>query len=788
MGIVGLTTFISNHSEHYHANYALHDTYLVIDGNSIACQLYMWHAKCNSIFGGDYDKYAQCVSDFFDELLMCNVIPLVLIDGGCENKKLKTVISRTKDKIEMASRYTLHFQQRAKFFPLLMKEVFKDVMNEKGIKYTQCIFEADNTIATIARGLNCPVLSYDSDFYIYGSLYIPFDTWGNGVVPNPTGSGSMKYCKIYNVEKLFRAYNGLNQTLLPLAAILLGNDYVKQHTFRNFFRHLKLPRIGRKKFNEQQRRIDATFNWLRKLSLNQAVIGILSRLRRQERKRVLNIIETMINGSYMTRVPQSILHILGILTQKFLKAQLLNISKTYKFEGDIYNLTYIDERTNETESSNDDDEIEDKEIVSVLAGRETVSCPEFEIRNLPKWFISEFKLGRYPSYFIDIIMRKLYVCPTQIEDHSYASSVNASLNIISVIYELLMSERPYLTGLMSRQATSMDYMEYLTRYKDTIKCFRLTYDRQLISFEHSRFINFRTLPILARKEILDDTFKITYTDKSCIYKIPPNWKLYIATMKYWINQEEESFKLNCHIYSLLFTILYNIIDNKIGFHRILHKFHHRYDKLVKEIQNTRKVQNYQPKYSDKTTLINALQEVNVDDCWIAASFFVSNFETNQKLYLQPKKFNITIVHNFAVFQNCLRHGMHLNALLEYPYEQTKVASVFNGTLLYNLCSNFKKRDNVEEYINTVLQNSPSLLRLFNILLSTVKPLFGTLLEKKVNKSKKRKARRDEKKEERDTTQEDHDEEEEAETTHESSSEEVFHDVNNPFSILGATQN
>lgn len=768
MGIPGLTTFISNHSEHYLENYALHDTYLVIDGNSLGCQLYNWYARCNCAFGGDYDKYAQCVADFFNELFMCNVTPLVLIDGGCEDKKLKTVISRTNEKIGLASHFTLASQQRSKFFPLLIKEVFKDVMKEKGVRYTQCIFEADNTIAAIARILNCPVLSYDSDFYIYGSLYIPFSTWGNNVVPDPAGRGYMKLCKIYYVEKLFRAYNGLNQSLLPLAAILLGNDYVKQSTFRNFFRHLKLPRTGRKKYNEQQRRIDATFNWLRRHSLNQAVIGILSRLRKRERKHILNIIETIINGYINASL--SVLHILDVPAENFSRANIQDAFRTYKFEGDIYNLTYIEEKSNEGNLSDDDNDIE-KEITAILEEKEVISN-ESLVNNLPQWFINEFKLGKYPSYFIDLIIRKLYVCPTQVEDFLYVSSVVASLKIINVIYGLLIS------GIEGKRTC----MEYMTRENKKIKRFQLEYDDNVLGCTLPSLFNLRELPIIIRRGILNTTLGIA--DENCIKEIPSNWTLYIATMKYWIDQQQESFKFNCHIYSLLLAMLFNIIDHKVGPYRNLNRFYHKFNKTVENIKYARRMRNYRPQYLIDTTVVNALHEVNADDCLIAASFFISNFETDQKMYLQPKRFNVTIVHGFAIFQNCLRHSMNLNALLGYPYEQTKVANMFNGTLLYNLCSNFKRRDDIEVYINLILQNSPSLLHLFNILLLKVKPLFYTALEKKASKCKKPKTKSYEKKES--TTQEE-DHETEAIKTCESTSEETFYDVNNSFSILGATQ-
>ena len=106
MGILGLTTYISQRSDLHLQYFELHDSYLVIDGNSLASQLYMNHSKCNCCFGGDYDKYARSIEKFFDSLAKCNITPLVLIDGGIEDKKIATCRSRVRKKV-LYFRYSL---------------------------------------------------------------------------------------------------------------------------------------------------------------------------------------------------------------------------------------------------------------------------------------------------------------------------------------------------------------------------------------------------------------------------------------------------------------------------------------------------------------------------------------------------------------------------------------------------------------------------------------------------------------------------------------------------------
>lgn len=120
----------------------------------------------------------------------------------------------------------------------------------------QCPAEADRDIACLARQWNCPVLTNDSDFYIFdlpgvGSNRILLSTYSfDGVVlllihvlcvaisggylplrffqwTNLNGKASHRYipARRYTTNGLCRWFGGINQELLPLCAVLTGNDY-----------------------------------------------------------------------------------------------------------------------------------------------------------------------------------------------------------------------------------------------------------------------------------------------------------------------------------------------------------------------------------------------------------------------------------------------------------------------------------------------------------------------------------------------------------------------------------
>lgn len=128
----------------------------------------------HSCFGGNYDEYFQICLNFFNLLKKCNVTPFVLLDGGYEERKMRTIKSRLQTRI-CAVKHVLPMSRKV-IIPIFMREVFVDAVRAAGVQVMRCFYEADDELAILARKLNCPVLSYDSDFYIHNVMYIPYVT------------------------------------------------------------------------------------------------------------------------------------------------------------------------------------------------------------------------------------------------------------------------------------------------------------------------------------------------------------------------------------------------------------------------------------------------------------------------------------------------------------------------------------------------------------------------------------------------------------------------------------
>ncbi|XP_037883785.1 protein asteroid [Glossina fuscipes] len=334
MGVKGLTGYIARHAELYLTPYELHDCSLVIDGDNLACNLYKDASGPYSAFGGNYDDFYRTVVNFFTVLDECNIRPYVLMDGGYEPRKLRTVRARLRSKIQLIKR--INPCGSYPIFPKMMNEVFVDAIRDCGVPIMRCLFEADDELAALARKLNCPVLSYDSDFYIYNVRYIPLITLtvkartklrkesasgrnlrkneakkleklvkGNRVIRGITISNqetshrwvTYKYldCCIYRVEKLITR-SSLSKEKIPLFAALLGNDFISRKPFQNFFAY-GLGKIGgSRKTNQHQRRIRRILEWLKHESLESALEKIMNHLPKKQRAAIKAQVESATSG------------------------------------------------------------------------------------------------------------------------------------------------------------------------------------------------------------------------------------------------------------------------------------------------------------------------------------------------------------------------------------------------------------------------------------------------------------------------------------------------------------
>jgi hypothetical protein len=721
MGVVGLTTYIKDKSNIFFQNLDLHDTFVIIDGNAVASGLYRVGVKGYNCFGGDYDKYANYVSNFFDSLSKCNITPLIIFDGGGEDKKFRTAYNRMKKKIRAAYTATPEYQSRTALFPFLFIEVFKNIAKQKCIKIVRSIFEADNDIASIAKILDCPVISNDSDFYLFDVKYIPLETIYYGTTR--IGNIFVKKCKIYKVDYLLKYLPDMDKSVLPLIAVLLGNDYTTPTISRlDFSKLMDIHKYELK--NSFQQKLGEALHWLQTQTLETAIEKIISKSKQKEHKDIIKDIEMIVNG-YSNIMP-TMLYPLE-LTSKFYNKFLSLPNKSYKFEC-TDNLASIKVSLSNINLSYNDNLDSLHSEFEILFSENVNDI----YKKVSPWLIKEINLAKFPSYFIDILYQQNIMIPVQVEDFSEPPCINISLKIIQVIFKLLIS------AIISDTPKTLTYIgrenfTKLTKY--TLDC-ENTCLKNLPSL-----LELRNSSVNARKAILNEILRV---ENVFVNKFPPEWQLYIGAIKYWIDEAEEKFRTKYHIYSLLFIMLFHIIDDHIGFFcRKTLTFENKYKSFIDTytLDENRKTK-VSPPNKDKS-ISDALSDVYKEDCILAMPFFLSQFQFKKDIVINSRKFCVNIVHAFSLFQNCLKYILDLNALLDFPYQQTNVANLFNGTLLYNLFKKFKKHSDIDEYISILLEKSPSLLQLFISILTSVKTILPdefvysqNNIDKQIRKKKK----------------------------------------------------
>ncbi len=238
--------------------------------------------------GGEYAAFEDLIEKFVTNLRECGIAPYVVLDGGADHtdKKLDTVTQRAVDKLRRAHEAAVDGRQK-KILPSLVKLVFKQTMDRLEVPVAQCYEEADQEIAALAHEWQCPVLSNDSDFYIFdlpaGLLPISHFQW-----EAVTRSGSQSYipCKSYTTSSFCIFFN-IQRQLLPTFAALAGNDYVKLQRMKFTINWIQFCPAG----CETPSHLEGLLCWLKGFNephdALEAVLGLMGELSKEKNAEVL---------------------------------------------------------------------------------------------------------------------------------------------------------------------------------------------------------------------------------------------------------------------------------------------------------------------------------------------------------------------------------------------------------------------------------------------------------------------------------------------------------------------
>ncbi|KAL9708259.1 hypothetical protein quinque_011777 [Culex quinquefasciatus] len=746
MGVRGLTTYIASNAERYLDPHELHDTALVIDGDNLCIQLFVRSEARMSPFGGNYDHFARAVVEFFELLRKCNVRPLVLLDGGYEKNKLKTVRSRMLGRIQFVARVKAGSNRL--IIPLLMREVFVEALRVAKVPFMRCLFEADNEIAVLARKLDCPVLSYDSDFYIHNVKYIPYVTvnhkvyrkvigdeenyeielvdkrkgkranrvlakQGEGVGEESQISESYYYldCSLYTIKNLIGTENRLTPDKLPLFATLLGNDYIERRVLFKFYSSMKVGKVS-KKVPVPQRRIVAILRWLEHHSVKSATKAVLNQVRERHRGVLLRQLQGAMYGYNCEECASY--EYFGFEPAEEKGEDGEKLEELLKGEDEAVEELELEEVGDEEESTADPeeevDEPEEAEEAEPEEDDEIAAIPEDTFKWEP-WLLEIYQAALTPRFVADLYHSSLYINYPQVEDIARPDSNELCYDLLKFTFALLKSSKKGQT------------FRYLTRHEKVAQYRWIKFQEVMlpegVMFNPNKPKNLGLFKVALREfEDCDQIF-----DR--LQLLPTNLQLYFLCLVFWIRKSPHV--TNVHVHALILCLIQlQIIDKRLSSKsrdpKVFQKNQKSYLEAQKKSFQKPSHELADPAPISKHSFKQLTSAVTKPEAVLTYELTLPHFGIAERHQRRNAEFDRATAHTFAELQAVVLNLLSLNALLRHPLEPARVHELYSGLFLHNAFHTMKSRADPLEYVrSTVFRYSGTLFQIH-------RALYGWLVE------------------------------------------------------------
>ncbi|XP_078520003.1 single-strand DNA endonuclease ASTE1 [Lissotriton helveticus] len=523
MGIPGLMTFVKANNQFFD-QLKLRDSKLIIDGSNLYYWLY-FDSKLDLQHGGDYDAFTAFVHKFFNALSACSISPYVVLDGGCDptDKKLATHKQRAKDKIRMAQ--SLSKGRGGSVLPLLIREVFMQVLHSMQVPFIQCFLEADREIVSLANQWNCPVLTYDSDFCIFdlnGGYCLTSDFQWRHLGTIKGTKQSYIHAKCYFVEKLCSHFNHMDRALLPLFAVLNGNDYIPAPALEAFFRNVKFPIGGSSLLSNKHIRMQGLLNWLSGFTdPAEAMESILIHFKKHKQNDIKELLST-----YM---------------QDYQPADV-------KLEDFFQNGLYV--------------------------------CDLALSLKLPDWFLEGHAKGQISSFLGDVLVLKRIFLFVQVENMQMASAHNISKPIRQTIYRLLLNSSSGAAQVSAtNKQTHVLCMNEFDRAEQTLKRTAVKVATEDCGvFQNNFFVSKITEE--TSSEYLELLLEALEVKSSILDPLPSHLMFPVAITCYWVNHCEPKVRLH-HLYALLMGMVFGEMQRIVSSQGLAEKTKAVFDQFLK---------------------------------------------------------------------------------------------------------------------------------------------------------------------------------------------------------------
>ena len=705
MGVKGLSTFVDNNHKLL-THHKLHDCRVIIDGNNFMYYLFLKH-RVSFKFGGDYDQYARKCKYFFHTLRACSVKPYVVFDGGYDpdDRKLPTVLGRRLDRIFNVDR--ISSGQHGSVLPILAIETFQQTLEELDIPHVSCEFEADREIAVLAYKWRCPVLSNDSDFFVYnlegGVIPLEYMNLTLCTCDMKTGetlvlessdvlsNNQFKYIpvKLYHYSRFSEKYpQNVRHLVLPVFASLLGNDYVEARQLSSFYSHVVLPCGQKLKFKIVEKdsyRMRTSLHWLDTIQPKKNMFdGVLEYIPEDIRQEVGIKLDRSLNDY--------------CVINNFASIDLEQFFKCYdvpKLERNLESFVFPELR-------------------------------EFYHKSIPEWIVSALRRCKMNHKIQNAIVLHRVIQYCQIELLSERSTYQSSRRIREVMYGLFFPQQT--SDLVEKKPSRESHIVEYDRNRKNIKKFYVLPAGEINGLLDKWDI-YMTPDEGNRKNRLEILFAaVNSTD----YTIPESktisntMQLLIFMLAMWVKRADPKVSKGA-LMSLLTTILYL---NARAF--LWYK-----NKLEIGSENI-----------PQPCIIDDVEEACNQSQMHKVQHFVDRMEkfTRKPDKKDRKSKDYRKVHGFSQFQAILMDTIQLNQLLACPVPMLSPGFMYSGTTVYSLCADIDYRSKPDLFIGELMALKSPLHELFKVVLQTVINIctegpLDTKLDQSNKKSKKKKRKK-----------------------------------------------
>lgn len=200
-------------------DYTLQNCEVVIDGKSLFNEFLYKKSGCQYVYGCECNEYADYLKKRLGIFKKSNVTCYVIFNGAMEanfefRKKMHDHILKSRGKINTKN------VKQGFYDPIFFHDVNAEVLEELGIKYFINEYDPIETIFSVARKFNCPVITNKIDYCIYGVSCIPVN-----FLHFNKAHKTIK-CKIYDKEDCGNHFK-LNKDIIPLFITLIDDNSIQ---------------------------------------------------------------------------------------------------------------------------------------------------------------------------------------------------------------------------------------------------------------------------------------------------------------------------------------------------------------------------------------------------------------------------------------------------------------------------------------------------------------------------------------------------------------------------------